>query len=244
MELSCKRLKVADFDILNTFWLMCRDRFKVLERYHRASKKLELTPKPAIINMAEKRNSNVEVPGTPKAKRVRITVLNCSSKMPVRKLRWSNPDKLPCWICGYNIQTKKCIEFKCCDQGKVSHLLCWRKQNDSVVDVMCSNVKHYFNRAAKAPDYNVVFSSVEKPKTTRAETASNKLIAMGDKLYCSTCEEHIDPNSITAKDHLKFECKAIPCSPLKPGFDRQSLARRMAALGSKKKLHNHNFTPH
>ena len=112
---------------------------------------------------------------------------------------------------------------------------------------MCTNVVHYFKRAARGPDLSVIFEPPKKSdlnKRPREELLSDKLMETAPKLYCSSCDDMIDPRSLEARDHLKFQCKAIPCTPLKPGFSRANLARRMAALGLKKKLHNHNFSPH
>ena len=103
---------------------------------------------------------------------------------------------------------------------------------------MCCNVKHYFKRLAKEPDYTVVFTDPKSKqvKRSREETLTSKLHESAPKLYCSTCDDMIDPDDIYAKDHLKYRCRMIPSTPLRPGYKRSSLARRMAALGTVKKL--------
>ena len=123
---------------------------------------------------------------------------------------------------------------------------CWKKQTMGKIPIMCCNVKHYFNRAARAPDYNVVFEAPVKKATKRCQSdiAVEKLRSVAPKLYCSSCDTMIDPRDPLSKDHLKYQCMSIPSTPLKPGFSKDKLARRMAALGSKKKLYKHNFTPH
>ena len=112
---------------------------------------------------------------------------------------------------------------------------------------MCTNVKHYFKRAARGVDTTVIFeppTGSKSKKRSSEEIIGGKLHESRHKLYCSSCDDMIDPSSNIAKDHLKFQCRAIPSTPLKPGFSKANLARRMAALGLKKKLHRHNFTPH
>ena len=249
----------TETDIVNTFWLTCRDRFKVLERYHRVCKRLDVTPLPPALSTPKRRGRGSDpdachnTPGKgrlrvaddvpPEHKRVRRHNLDCSSKTPARRLG-AKKDLLVCWICGYHIAQKKCVQFECCDAGKVSHTLCWRKQSLHGTTVMCSNVKHYFKRAAREPDYTVVFDLVRAVKRTREQAAADKMQSLALKLYCSTCDNMLDPNDPLTRDHLKFQCPAIPSTPLRPGYSYADLARRMAALGSKKKLHNHNFTPH
>ena len=38
----------------------------------------------------------------------------------------------------------------------------------------------------------------------------------------------IDPDNIYAKDHLKYRCRMVPSTPLRPGYNPSSLARRIA----------------
>ena len=118
------------------------------------------------------------------------------------------------------------------------------KQTSPSDEVMCSNVKHYFKRAAKSPDFTARLEVSVKVKRSRVAQMEDKLLESAPKLYCSTCDDMIPPNDLSARDHLKYQCRAIPSTPLKPGFTRMDLARRMAAFGSKKKLFKHNFTPH
>ena len=128
-------------------------------------------------------------------------------------------------------------------------MLCWRKQSKNDTEVLCSNVQHYFKRGARGADFTVIFEpkNVENndcKKRSREEASMLRLRNTAAKLYCSTCDTMIDTKDPLSRDHLKYQCTAVPSTPLKPGYDRASLARRMAALGSKKKLHNHNFSPH
>ena len=99
---------------------------------------------------------------------------------------------------------------------------------------MCCNVSHYFKRTAREPDYSVVFTD---PKSRNSgDSSTSKLHERADELYCSTCGDMIDPGDIHAKDHLKYQCRLVPSTPLRPGYSPSSLARRMAALGTVKKL--------
>ena len=109
---------------------------------------------------------------------------------------------------------------------------------------MCCNVTHYFSRDAKRPDPDVIFSKDEKKTLSRDVAASAKMQKAAANLYCSICKTMLNPFDTLTRDHLKYQCTAIPSTPLRPGYSKKDLARRMAALGSKKKLHKHNFTPH
>ena len=133
---------------------------------------------------------------------------------------------------------KKSITFDCCDNNKVSHTLCWSNQSDETTPVMCCNVQHYMKRNSRTPDFNVKLTG-EMP-----ELVKKKLSSLPNELYCSTCDKIVDPDDPTAKDHLKYSCEGIPSTPLRPGFSKPDLAKRMAVLGARKKLYNHNFTPH
>ena len=238
----------SETDIMNTFWLMARDKFKVLERYHRVVKRLDVTPVPPArtqglrrkrhesIDEVDEHSKPVLVDTSPVSKRRKIHRLSCTSQRPFRRLRSEN--KLICWICGYGITQKKCVEFKCCDNGKVSHTVCWRNQTSKETDVMCCNVSHYFKRAAREPDHSVVFTDPKsrQVKRSREESLTSKLHESAPKMFCSTCDDMIDPDDIYAKDHLKYRCRVVPSTPLRPGYRPSSLARRMAALGTLKKL--------
>ena len=232
----------SETDFMNTFWLMARDRFKVLERYHRVCKRLDVTPVPPARTRGLRRKRNVarsihgdgiiSVAEIPAAKKQKTQNLSCASQCPFRRLRSEN--KRICWICGYGITQKKCVEFKCCDDGKLSHTVCWRNQTSKDTEIMCCNVIHYFKRTAKEPDYSVVFTD---PKSQNCDTSSNsKMEERASEMYCSTCGDMIDPSDVYAKDHLKYQCRRVPCTPLRPGYSPSSLARRMAALGTVKKL--------
>ena len=109
---------------------------------------------------------------------------------------------------------------------------------------MCSNVRHYFKRDAKLPDYNVSFELSASKKRSSEESLVAKLAEKAPKMYCSTCDTMIDARNPLARDHLKYQCLAVPSPLLKPGFTHPELAARMAALATKKKLYTHNFTPH
>ena len=243
----------SETDVMNTFWLMAKGRFKVLERYHRVVKHLEVTPVPPARTQGVCRQhpDNAELEpdlDQSDSKRQKIEHLSCSSKTPFRRLR-SNP-KLTCWICGYGITQKKCVEFKCCDNQKVAHNVCWRNQTSRTTDVMCCNVTHYFKRAAKEPDFSVVFAPAiadskkrkaigafrGDTKKRKGDTNHQKLLEHAPKMYCSTCDQMIDPQDRFAKEHLHFSCSGIPTTPLRAGYTSLQYARRMAGLGLRKSL--------
>ena len=229
--------KPDDRSSLNTFWLMCRDRFKVLERYHRVSKHLSVTPVPTLTASIKHVADTAHDQATPR-KRKRIFKFDCSSEAPVRRAK-KVPGKLSCWICGYSITQKKSIQFGCCDKGRVSHTLCWNSQSDSNTPVICANVKNYCKRNCRTPDQNVSFGN-----GVQTRSKQNKLQSLEKNLYCSSCDQMLDPNDENVKDHLKYACQGIPSTPLSSGYTKPQLARRMAAFGAKKKLYTHNFSPH
>jgi len=224
-------------DCKNTFWLSCRNRFKVLERYHRLVKHLEVTPDPTLSS-AIKRNDLQTDSEEATPKRRRIANLCCDSLMPYRRAK-KDPGKLCCWICGYSITQKTMVIFECCDNSKVAHKLCWHNQVEPGANIMCSNVTHYYKRGSRIPDHNVRFSDTGTSDAPVAANPVDKIAKYGDRLYCSTCQQVLDPSDPLVKDHLKYVCTGIPSSPLKPGYSRIELSRRMAALGSKKRLYSH-----
>ena len=238
---------------MNTFWLMAKGRFKVLERYHRVVKHLEFTPVPPARTHGVCRQHPENVDLEPdldqsNSKRQKIEHLSCSSKTPFRRLR-SKP-KLICWICGYGITQKKCVEFQCCDNQKVAHSVCWRNQTSKATEVMCCNVTHYYKRSAKEPDFSVVFSPViadskkrkaigafrGDTKKRKGDANHQKLLEQAPKMYCSICDQMIDPEDRFAKEHLHSSCSGIPTTPLRAGYTPTQYARRMAGLGLRKSL--------
>ena len=96
----------SETDVMNTFWLMAKGRFKVLERYHRVVKHLEFTPVPparthGVCRQHPENTEHESDLDQSDSKRLKIEHLSCLSKTPFRRLR-SKP-KLICWICGYGI---------------------------------------------------------------------------------------------------------------------------------------------
>ena len=106
---------------------------------------------------------------------------------------------------------------------------------------MCCNVKHYYKSGSRIPDNNVIFN--REPKKS-LDGSNRRIDKIHDDMYCSSCDKMVDLNDPLEKDHLKYTCPGIPSTPLKTDFSRNQLARRMAALGARKKLHHHNFSPH
>ena len=79
----------SETDFMNTFWLMARDRFKVLERYHRVCKRLAVTPVPPVRTHGVRRKRHdhndgvddtiqpVRVTGSPVSKKRKTQSLLC-----------------------------------------------------------------------------------------------------------------------------------------------------------------------
>ena len=109
---------------------------------------------------------------------------------------------------------------------------------------MCCNVRHYFKRGAKSPDYNVTFEVSASRKRSRESSIISKMSDMAPELYCPVCDSMIDASDLSSRDHLKYQCHGVPSPVLEPGFSNAELAMRMAALATKKMRYSHNFTPH
>ena len=87
--------KPIDRECANTFWLMIRDKFNVLERYARLCKTLPV----ATLSQQEKRTGDTaQAP----AKKTRFSISDCSSGTPWRRATHSK-DLDICRICGYYI---------------------------------------------------------------------------------------------------------------------------------------------
>ena len=108
-------------DVMNTFWLENRRKFKVLEKHDRTMKRLDISVskphkrsapeagrrskriarEPPELSSSKKRGATDEVRD---AKRQCLTTFTCDTVQPVRRGR-SSPNA--CWICGYRITGKK-----------------------------------------------------------------------------------------------------------------------------------------
>ena len=244
-------------DRINTFWLVIREKFNVLERYARAVKHLELTPKkgcPVKRLRTELDDSTDE----PINKNRRLTTLSCESKIPLRRAKCVE-GQMKCWICGYGVKTKQKRVFECCD--RISHVLCWKNQPGigKETPALCHNVKHYMRRDSRFADYSVKFTEVSlqkekttltlskaiKHKLTQSERSEAKVSRIKPLLFCSVCEKEIETNHERfMKHHLKYECTAIPSPVLRDGFTHSELIHRMAALGTVKIITKHKNKPH
>ena len=228
----------VETDIMNTYWLVCKDKFKVLERYYRLRKHLDVTPPPAPLrSKRDLDDANSEV-RPPDEKRKCIEHLGCLNKTPIRRAVMKS-DVAKCWICGYSVTQKKFVSFECCSNDKISHTLCWRNQTTKSTRVACSNVRHYFKRGSRIPDYNVILESMEampRQKLSSAQVTRAKLEQVEPDMYCSVCDSMVDVTDPHARDHLKRSCQSIPTLPLNEGYSHPEFVRRMAALGTRKKV--------
>ena len=147
---------------VNTYIMLCRNHFKVLEESHRRKKRLGLQGK---IGYAKKR---CRKPGhdNANAKKVRLgNSLRCSDRHPSRPGR---KRKLPCRLCGYAIASiSRKIELVCC--GASTHFDCFvsssgvNPDNDNSVERICSKLRHCLEKGQKT-----VFSSVKSQRLATA----------------------------------------------------------------------------
>ena len=63
----------SETDFMNTFWLMARDRFKVLERYHRVCKRLDVTRSHRhVLKVCEENDRSPMMESTTPSNRLRL----------------------------------------------------------------------------------------------------------------------------------------------------------------------------
>ena len=233
--------KTSYRDCINTFWLVVREKFNILERYSRAVRHLELTPRKAACKRLREDDST-DVISTPNAKRRKTQSLSCQSLTPIRRAKCAE-GKLKCWICGYGITTKNKTVFECCD--RVSHVLCCRNQPKVVKETakQCHNVSHYMRRDSRMADYHVKLTESVKRKMTVTERQDEKTKRIKRLLHCTVCDKDILTDKVLfMKHHLKFECTSVPSPTLDEGFSHSELVQRMAALGTVKRITRANAT--
>jgi hypothetical protein len=247
---------VQNTDIMNTYWLTSRFKFKVLERLDRVKKRLDfntgdalkrkirddlrvnkrrrtekLTKVKPVISKAQKRPQGIH---DLNPKRIRTTglvagsVFNCETKAPIRRGR--RPQR-QCWICGYKISHKKVRVFSCCKRE--SHVKCWELQYDPHVrphhfEPKCSEVRSY---AAKDGSSDL---DAHADVAVFDPTIGLECDICGDNLEVaqSDTNEAID----LKKSHYMRVCKGIPGPVLSKDSSHGELSEWIAALGLRKRL--------
>ena len=168
-------VKASYSDIMNTFWLENRRKFRVLEKYDRVVKRLDFVVSKPTKRTSDsqnsskckrrKKNDQFSLPQKIKrknsestafgltevnAKRQKFVSFSCDVKMPVRPGRKS-PNA--CWICGYRILGPKDKRvFGCCK--RISHQGCWKRQFDlqnkisPLTGARCDQVVSYLKKIA------------------------------------------------------------------------------------------------
>ena len=241
---------------MNSYWLMSRYKFRVLEKLDRVKKRLDLRVSqpakrgqadlpPAKNRRADHRASTNKVPisqpvkrratqPAPDAKRIRANtneeaLFECGSRPPIR--RGVKP-KRQCWICGYKISGKSGTVYSCCTRE--SHRDCWDEQHNPTTRhrfkrAKCSEVKFYLLKDRMTPDHN---AKVEK-----------LVVDISKDLHCGICNDTLEEcasDTVVLKDrkknHYLMACKGVPGMVLSENFTQRELSERIAAIGLCMKL--------
>ena len=213
----------------NTFWLMVRDKFNVLERYARLCKTL-----PVIELSSSEKRKNTEV--SVQSKKPRFSISDCSSATPWRRATHSKELDI-CRVCGYYIEFKNRVELTCC--GAKAHRNCVRNQTVGLDSgqYSCRDLTTYMKRGGRQNDITVKFS---KPPTLTAEEKRAKRVAFyKEQLICAVCHKQIESDDpVLLRNHLVNQCASIPFDPLLVGNNKYKLSRRLAALSSIYKIND------
>ena len=211
-----------DRESANTFWLMVRDKFNVLERYARLCKTLPV----ATLSQQEKRTCDA---APAPAKKTRFSISDCSSETPWRRATHSK-DLDICRVCGYYISFRNNVILSCC--GKKAHRNCVINQKTGLPlsDNTCRDLTSYKKRCGRLDDPSVKFS---RPLTlTTDQRRREREARFKDQLLCAVCNKQISSdNPELLRNHLVSDCVTIP-------FERHTtnnkykLSRRLAALSS------------
>ena len=230
-------------DIVNTYALENRRKFRVLEMLDRASKRLLIPSKAAKRNAAstdteterpaKRKATSINLPATrrnkrktasednPRAKRARTIEFNCTTGHPRRPGR---PSKIPCRICGYSCDPKKqkLVTLSCC--SKICHEECWRAQH--IKTKQCKDIHTFLKKDKTTPN--------EEATTTNRITVDPTV-----GLSCDLCDRPLIKDKGNDGDqtgHYLRECTAIPGTPPIPTPTQRQTVRRMAALGLIKRV--------
>jgi len=236
-------------DVMNTFWLENRRKFKVLEKHDRTMKRLDISVskphkrsapeagrrskriarEPPELSSSKKRGATDEVRD---AKRQCLTTFTCDTVQPVRRGR-SSPNA--CWICGYRITGKKdkCT-FTCCK--KVAHKACWKRQFKirgvlpPLGGARCNQVVSYLKKDRYNEDHEA--------RGTRKESSGSI-----EAITCELCEDDLtvrpEDNEcvvLAKKNHYVYACRQVPGEIPNFPASRANVLLRIAALGIVKKI--------
>ena len=157
-------------DIMNTFWLESRRKFRLLEMLDRAAKRLdriavpvkrsvvsESVTEPKIkrrkaetrlqklnpaISVSQKRSDiGLGMSSCSRQKRLKFqSIFSCEAAPPVRCGRRSLKR---CRLCGYAVKTKLYVKLSCCD--KIAHIECWRLKS-APGRFLCAEITGYVKK--------------------------------------------------------------------------------------------------
>ena len=216
-------------EIANTFWLLIRDKFNVLERYARLCKRLPVVS----LSVQEKRTHESD---DPPPKKPRLTISDCSSGIPWRRAAQSK-DLDKCRVCGYYIEFRNAISLGCCD--KKAHRNCVLNQPeiaDNYRDARCRDLSNFMKRGGRFADPNVVFS--KPPTLNREQVRARNIENLREELFCAVCRRQIESDDpVRLRNHLIMDCVTVPAD----SANRESkfeMSRRLAALSAIYKINN------
>jgi hypothetical protein len=167
----------SEREIANTFWLLIRDKFNVLERYARLCKTVPVI----TLSQPEKRTYDAEATS---AKRARFSISDFLSDTPWRRATHSKNCDI-CRVCGYYIHFKNVVTLPCC--GKKAHRNCVLNQRSGLplIDSTCRNLSSYKKRCGRLDDPTVKFSI--PPALTVDQRRRGPTVAVRNGLKSNWC---------------------------------------------------------
>ena len=229
---------------INTYILMCRNYFKVLEESHRRLKRLGIHGKIGYVAKKRPREAGND---NANAKRTRMgDCLRCSDPMPAR----AGKKKVPCRVCGYAITARaRFVQLDCCSSRV--HTVCFiassglRAQDLDAVEKVCSRLKNFLEKDKATVYENTV--RIIAPQKSYSQVCAGTPKRVRDKPQSSS--QPANPGgpppvpcrygcglmiSISDTSHYLYECNSLSRF-FDPGGDVDytrvtPLARRAASM--------------
>ena len=209
-------------DRLNTYWMLCKWKFGVLETISRVKRKLPIkkiaikrdhqgipgnqNPSPILATSLQDGAGSVTSSKSYKREALFYSAIEEKSisckKTPPR--RGGKKAKTVCRICGYSIAKMELARSKpleCCD--KIVHHQCWFAQA-TTLSMRCENIKYLLKRDRR--------TRLKNSKSSKPDDIEVK------KVRCLLCEEALYLESDINKDHLVRECSAVNGPVVKRGY--------------------------
>ena len=246
-------------DIMNTYWLENRRRFRVLEMLDRTKKRLDLIKEPtkrplwdAASSNKRRKNSEADAHGTnsPYTSVSEPTVVlsqahkrrTPQTQLPGQKRqraefnclvghprRPGRPRKITCRICGYACKQGPTILCLDCC-GRHAHIQCWQRQNARHGSLKCGEIKSFLKKDRETADYECTDSN---------RVADDPLAGV----KCDICQANIEPlesdspeTLFKKKNHYLWECTEVPGRVIGDTSSRNEIIYRVASLGLIKRV--------